>query len=413
MQENLNETEHLKKERESFYQHLIELGYSKATVQNYERVILHFEQFMSTNNLSEYSENAKETYLSTISNQYSKSSLINKSRMLRQFNSFINGEDFILRPKLVSRECPEQFDNTLTNYLEHLRSRGLKEVTIESYQYNILRVLRIFDKASINSIEDIKPKDIYGAFEKCSDKASFSVRMYGFFRYLYENKVLKNDYSTLVPSVRKSHPNPSVYTKSETERLLSNIDLTTDYGNRNYAVILLALRLGMRSCDIANLKIADIDFNHKEISFYQVKTQVFQRLELLPEIEDALLSYMSRSRPDSNIPNIFLSVKPPIKAITSHAILASTRYHLKNSGIEIGERKSGAHSLRMTLASELTAEKVPYDVIRKILGHTDPTSIKHYVKFDMESLRSCALEVPPITGKLALYMTARLGGQAQ
>jgi hypothetical protein len=51
-------------------------------------------------------------------------------------------------------------------------------------------------------------------------------------------------------------------------------------------------------------------------------------------------------------------------------------------------------------------------VVRKILGHDDPVSIKHYVKFDIESLRSCAIEIPPATGKHAAYMETRLGGKS-
>ncbi len=64
----------------------------------------------------------------------------------------------------------------------------------------------------------------------------------------------------------------------------------------------------------------------------------------------------------------------------------------------------------MTLASELVAENVPYDAVRKILGQEDPNSTKHYVKYDIEALRSCSIEVYPATGSLAAYMDARIGG---
>jgi len=169
----------------------------------------------------------------------------------------------------------------------------------------------------------------------------------------------------------------------------------------------------MRTGDIANLKIADVDFTNKEICFCQKKTQITQRLELLPEIEAALLSYLSEGRPVSNIPNVFLTTKAPIKPITPIAIYTYIPHLFEISGICMGERKRGGHSLRMTLASELAAEKVPYDVIRKILGHEDPVAIKHYVKFDVEALRSCAIKIPSPTGKLASYMQARSGGQVR
>jgi hypothetical protein len=65
----------------------------------------------------------------------------------------------------------------------------------------------------------------------------------------------------------------------------------------------------------------------------------------------------------------------------------------------------------MTLASELVCEKVPYEAVRKILGHEDTKSMKHYVKFDVAMLRSCSLEVPPTTGLFAEFINSREGGK--
>jgi len=83
---------------------------------------------------------------------------------------------------------------------------------------------------------------------------------------------------------------------------------------------------------------------------------------------------------------------------------------MKRSGVIIGGRSYGGHALRMTLASELVSERVPYNVVRKILGHEDTKSMKHYVKFDTEMLRFCALEVPIFTGLYADYIKNRIEG---
>lgn len=214
-----------------------------------------------------------------------------------------------------------------------------------------------------------------------------------------------------VPSTRHKRPVPSIYTKQETVDLLNSVDRTTDIGIRSYALIILALRLGLRSGDIVGLKLSNVDFTNKEISFYQEKTGVHQRLELLPEVDNALSAYITEARPHSEIPNLFLSVDEPYRPLTTGIVYHCINSHIKKAGIDPGERKRGAHSLRMTLASELVAENVPYDVVRKILGHENPVAIKHYVKFDITALRSCALKVPPITGKLADYMNVRAEGE--
>jgi integrase len=232
-------------------------------------------------------------------------------------------------------------------------------------------------------------------------------------RYLYETETVGFNYSAFVPSVRTARPVPSVYSEVETKKLLDTVESNANSCKRNNAIILLALRLGMRSGDIANLKISDVDFQRKTVSFIQEKTGIPQRLELLPEVEDALTLYISAARQISNIPNIFLSVKSPVRAATTKTIYSLIRHRFDESGIDTNERKRGGHALRMTLASELVAEKVPYDAVRKILGHEDPISITDYVKFDIPSLRSCSIEVPPVTGRFAAYMKARSGGQVR
>lgn len=191
------------------------------------------------------------------------------------------------------------------------------------------------------------------------------------------------------------------------------VDRDTDTGKRNIAIILLALQIGIRPGDIANLKITGIEFINKSVNFIQEKTLIPQRLELLPEIEAALLSYISESRLISDISNVFLTVKAPIRPMNTRAISIFIRRYFKKSGINIGNRKQGAHALRMTLASDLVAEKVPYDAVKKILGHESPNAVKHYVKFDIDALRSCSIEIPPVTGKLAVYMQARSEGATQ
>lgn len=309
-------------------------------------------------------------------------------------------------PRKPSPRCPKQFEEILNEYLKHMELCGYKKMTVKDTYYSVSKTLTKFNKAGIKCVSQITATHIYDAFER---KSHFSTPLRGFLHYLYKAKVISIDYSVYVPSDRNTRPIPSIYTKSETIGLLQSIDKSTDAGKRSYAIILLALRLGLRTGDIINLKMENVDFQNKEISFYQMKTQVPQRLELVSEVEEALLSYISTARPTSDEPNVFLSLRAPFKPVSNCVVYEAVTYHIKKAGINIGERHHGAHSLRATLASELVAEKTPYEVVRKILGHEDPFSIKHYVKFDIDALRSCALKVPPITGKLSDYMNIRSG----
>jgi site-specific recombinase XerD len=390
-----------------FFEHLLEIGYSETTIYKFKSAVKQFEKFIIDNNTN-YSKEAAENFLKEASIIYSKDTFKAMNSMLCRFDSFINGKSLASRRKREAGKCPEQFDAIFSEFIEYLQSCGFRTRTIEDYQINLIKVLKKFDECHVKSIEHITVENIYSLSQIENRKRSFFSVLRQFLHYLFRKKYLEDDYSFFVPSVRYSRPVPSVYTKNETNKILNSIDLDTKAGKRNYAIILLALRLGIRTGDIVKLKITDINLENKEINFIQEKTQVSQRLELLPEIENALLSYISNARPDSDIPNIFLSALAPIRVVTPSSIYKFISQYIKVAGIDVGERKKGAHALRMTFASELVAEKVPYDVVRKILGHEDPITIKHYVAFDIESLRTCAIEVPMPTGKLAEYLNSRL-----
>jgi len=402
----------LKDARGAFIQYLHDMGYEKKNLKNYKWIIKCVDHFMHERGHTRYTRAIGEDFLrdAAKSGRHTPCILETMGYVLRRFDCFMEqGEFSVLMPR-ISKASPPQFAEGFADYLNYMRTHGMRESTIEMHRYNIQKALLKFDAAGIRSFSEIEPKAIYDAFQKTSNKRGFCSPLRCLLRYLYKAGTIGFDYSEFVPSVRKARPVPSVYTAAETKQLLDTTETNLNSAKRNNAVILLALRLGLRSGDIANLKLTDVDFISKTVSFVQEKTFVPQRLELLPDIEDALLSYISTARPASKIPNVFLTLKSPIRPITANSVYSLVSSRFEKSDIDTDERARGGHALRMTLASELVAENVPYDAVRKILGHEDPVSAKHYVKFDIEALRSCAIEVPAITGKLAAYIHARLGG---
>ena len=290
--------------------------------------------------------------------------------------------------------------------------QGKRPSTIETYCARLQTVLYDLHDNNIRKLSDLKSQDIYAVFEKSRDKLNFSTYVKSFLKYLFNNGLNASDLSLIVPSMRRPKLVPSIYSDDEINLLLSEIDRKTLMGMRDYAVVLLAWRLGMRSGDILNLKIDNINFEARTIEFTQQKTLVPQRLELLPEIEDALFKYLSNDTNRYGSPYIFLSLVAPYNPLAKCAVNNIVNKYFKKANIDTKNRKHGGHALRMTLASELVAENVPYDVVRKIMGHEDPESIQRYVKFDIKMLRRCALEVPLPTGLLAEKLLI-LGGEVQ
>jgi site-specific recombinase XerD len=283
------------REREAFIRYLLGMGYAEQSVLHYRRTTRRMAQFMLERGQTDYSGEVGESFLveARASGKHSADVLQRMECCVRRFDCFLDCGEYVFTRPHIGREVPSQFAEGLLDYLDYIKKRGLRDSTIKMRRENITRTLLSLDALGIQGFSEVKPEHIYDAFERSSGKCNFSTSIRGLLRYLYKVGIMAYDYSELVPTVRIARPIPSVYTADETSRILQSVEEDDNARKRNDAIVLLAMRLGIRSGDIANLKIADVDFSNKEICFVQEKTSVPQRLELLPEIEHALLSYIT------------------------------------------------------------------------------------------------------------------------
>lgn len=306
------------------------------------------------------------------------------------------------KTKPVVHPCPMQFIEAYEKFIEKLRRNGLKENTIENYERICKRMLCNFNEQGVDAWSSIGAKNLTTAFKHERNKKYFTVYAKQMFGYLKTINVVSTDYSGVLPQLNKRHYLPSVYTNEEIKQLLESVERNTPKGKRDYLVILLALRLGLRSSDIRLLRFDNVDFVSSTVNFVQFKTSVPHRLSFQTEVADAFRDYIDNGRENSEDSIILLNGHgAPLKEGAPGHIVSR---HIKHSGIDVGSRHHGSHSMRMTFASQLVAEHIPYDVVRVALGQVDPNSTRHYVKFDIESLRSCALEVPPPSGRFEQFL---------
>lgn len=402
--------EPFKETRRRFEEFMLSQGHSKYTLEHYQWILSSLGRFMQDNKIPFYSlETGIFFEEENLKLNLSARHLEIQKLVIRRLNDFLNGEFYILPPAKVSP--PDCYAKYFQAFLEDLRLKGLRSSTIQSHYYSGTKVLHSFYQHKILDLSEITPQHIYVVFADSNDKGNVCSFLRSFLRYLFKIGILVHDYSIIVPSVRDRKPTPSVYTKDETNHLLAHVRTNHWSGKRDYAIILLALRLGIRPGDIVSLKLSDINWKSNMIEFIQRKTCVPQRFELLPEVRGAFVEYLSNGRPETSCQNLFISIRPPFRPITVMAVTSLITRHMKKSGIVAKSRKYGGHALRMTLASELVSERVPYEVVRKILGHEDTKSMKHYVKFDVEMLRSCALETVPFSGLYAKYINDSGGNE--
>ena len=190
---------------------------------------------------------------------------------------------------------------------------------------------------------------------------------------------------------------PSVYTKEEVEALIKSIDRSSPKGKRDYAIVLLTARLGLRATDVCCLTFENLKWEKSLIVFNQNKTGNKVEFPLISEIGEAIIDYLKFGRPESELPYLFLKVTSPYDRLNRSTLHSIVTLYLNRAGIQYkNERKHGPHALRHSLAGVLLQKKIPVPVISEVLGHKNTESTRYYLRIDLNSLRQCALEVPPV-----------------
>jgi site-specific recombinase XerD len=219
-----------------------------------------------------------------------------------------------------------------------------------------------------------------------------------FSRYLYGEQIIKNDLSYNIPRYNYiSHAHlPSLYTNEEKKNLLDSIDFANTRGKRDYCMILITCRYGLRSSDVCGLKFENILWEKDEISIIQQKTKIPITLPLTAEVGNALISYL-KARPKVNSPYIFLRLIAPFNRLSTSSLHAIITKRLREANINIEARKHGPHALRHSLSQELMDEEVSIDIISDILGHKSiNTTAEYYISSNLQSLKKCAIEIDNI-----------------
>lgn len=179
------------------------------------------------------------------------------------------------------------------------------------------------------------------------------------------------------------------FSDDELERLLSQPDITSAVGKRDYAMMVLAVQSGLRSCDIIRLTFDCINWRTREIRVVQHKTGQPIVIPLEPETGNAIADYLLNGRPKSSLPQIFLCHVGAVRALKSRTGSAIVSKYMKGAGIHSGYR--GFHSFRRTFATNLLQNEVPIELIQQMLGQTHIDSAKPYLSIDEQGLKRCAL----------------------
>ncbi len=355
--------------------------------------------FMVQRSFSYYDSSVEEEYIRTniagsIVTPYERD-IIRSIKVLSEFQG--KGTISKCYGKASKQKLSGQIGQLMEKFLLHLESLRRSKITISNHRLYLSRFLIYLDSKLISTIEEVTEECIL-AFMSTQTNSHIGVvsTIRFFFRFLYEEQIIQVDLFTVLQHYKwvKKEKLPSVYTTKEIFKIESSIHRENATGKRNYAMILLATRLGLRASDIAHLTFDNLDWGNSTIAFSQFKTGKKIELPLLADVGEAIIDYLKYGRKKSESPMVFLYTRAPFTAMTNSAVAGALGRTIDASGIDTAGRKHGAHAMRHSLASRFLENEESIPIISEALGHQSTTTTMSYLRIDVESLRKCALNVP-------------------
>jgi len=380
---------------------------SDATIARYSQIWRRVKTFMSLHKIKFYDKFVGDKFLISVLGNFEYvqlnnpgKDLVNRVEALYEFQCTGTVLKGMQRKPLRLFTGP--IGEAMSNYI-YFRECNFKlcKKTIVNYHIYLHELLVFLNAKGIHSLPKITKSDVLlfagsiNPHKLATKHVSLNI-IKGFFRHLHEQRLILVDYSKIIPRVnynKQSHL-PSVFSREEVGTLLNSIDRANPKGKRDYAILLLATKLGLRTSDIAALKFENILWQKNLIEFNQVKTGKHLTLPLIPEIGNAIIDYLKYGRPVSNENHCFLQILSPYKIIAANDIHNLVNFHISRAGINVRNRKHGPHALRHSFAANLLSNKTLLPVISEALGHNNTESTMLYLRIDINTLKQCVLNVP-------------------
>ncbi len=286
--------------------------------------------------------------------------------------------------------------------IEHV---GISTRSMRVRRRDVTRFLLFLDAQGVADLHTISAGHI-GSFMRSrahlrpATLSLLASHLRAFLRYLAMEGVVAASLVGRVPKIRvqRDESIPDVWTAEEVEALLGAVDRASPVGRRDYAILLLAARLGMRAGDIRELRLEELRWDESSIVRRQSKTGVPVMLPMTHEVGEAIIDYLRNGRPESPCREVFLRANAPFEPFgrdnNLHSIISTYR---RRAGIALPKRsRKGLHSLRHTVATRLLEADTPLLVISAAMGHLSSETIRIYAKVDIAALRKAALDVPEV-----------------
>lgn len=387
------------------------LNFSPPAIEEYRKIWRRVRFFMDSKGHQQYNHEVERELFQHHFGGRSKREL--HTRQVRLYNGIKMLLDFmtlgkvnlLVRPKLKQFVFAGPLGDTINSYIDYKTTvKRLSVNSLRCHRRNLSKLYKYCLKENITTFSNLDLPVLLLFINQLDTQYKTGVQntlmtLRGFTKYLFDQKLIAKDYALAIPKFRTvtQAKLPSTYTKEEVEKLILSAERYSATGKRNYAILLLAARLGLRASDICRLKFENLDWQTSTIKIDQYKTGNGLILPILPDVGNALIDYLKYSRPVSDEPCIFLTVRKPYVAFPSSNVVTHVvqRAFIK-AGIDISSKRYGPHSLRHSLGFRMLEESTILPVISEVLGHQNTESTRYYLRIDLKSMKQCMLDVPTV-----------------
>jgi len=388
----------LGKHIEQFSARLSSLGYPQNTIKTKIRIARHFNKWLCQRKtgIKDINEKSIRRFL----DYYNKCHTDNKRYpyILLELLNWLYEQNIVPKPKFAKREG--KFDYILRDYTEYLKNeRGLVTSTVNNYIAIIDCFLSQKFRRSKISFKELIPADISAfIFEQTKVYSLRRVQLAttalrSFFIYLRFRGDIKVDLAASVPTVadRSQAELPKYLPSKDISKLLHSCDQTRSVGIRDYALLILMARLGLRAKETVEITLDDINWETGIVTVHG-KGGYQEQLPIPKDVGQAIVTYLKKVRPKCNTRGLFVRTMAPIKELASGTIGCIVRRACQRAGLSPPHQ--GTNLLRHSLATRMLWEGATMTEIAEIMRHRSPATTEIYAKVDIKSLSELARPWP-------------------
>jgi len=287
-------------------------------------------------------------------------------------------------------------DLVVEEFVRYMKEIGLCLLTIRSYRSRVFRLLHWassrcekLSMVSLNEVDDfLEMKRGEGCLPRTIGSFCSAFRL--FFRYTELRGWNRSKIAQGIrpPRISRFSLSPKGPPWKDVRRLLDGGNLSKPADLRASPILYLCSIYGLRSSEVVNLTLDDFDWTNETFIVRRAKRGRIQQYPIQFEVGEAILRYLQRGRPRSPCRNLFLTLKPPYRAVRSATLWTIIAKRVKRLGLDL--KPFGAHSLRHSCATELLRKGSSLQDIADFLGHRDLQSVSIYAKHDVKSLKKVA-----------------------